>query len=308
MKILNLDTWGDKATEILKPYRYNGGDPTWETNGIIASLEHRFTRQEIDEWPNLKFIASCTTGLDHIDTDYCKVKGIKIISLQGESILRDVYATAEHTWALILSLIRKVPWAFDDVKKGNWDRESWQGSELYGKTLGIVGYGRVGQQVARIAEGFGVKTLYNDIKNIDTADYGGNSLNAVLKFSDMVTVHVPLNKETTGMFGIEQFKMMKPTAYFINTSRGAVVDEKALLSALMNKQIAGAAIDVVNNEHAGEWVECNDPRRYLNFTLRDYAGARDNLIITPHIGGNTAESRDKTQIYIANKIVDFIKR
>lgn len=281
MKILNLDNWCDEAEGMLKPWL---GDHKWkEAEGLIVSLESGLPPDYLI--PNIKFIASCTTGLDHIDLEYCKAKGIKVISLQGEPILKDVYATAEHTWALIMALIRKVPWAFDDVKQGNWNREAWQGTELRGKTLGIVGFGRIGQQVAKIAEAFGMRVIKHDKTH-------GYRLEPLLRDSDIVTVHVPLNEETKGMFGIEQFKLMKPTAYFINTSRGAVIYEGDLLRALSTNVIAGAALDVVLDEP--------------NIWPMLYKYEKDNLIITPHIGGNTAESRKKTQIYIANKIKEYI--
>jgi len=217
--------------------------------------------------------------------------------------LQDVYATAEHTWTLILSLIRKVPFAFDDVKRGNWNREAWQGCELRGKTLGIVGYGRVGQQVAKIAEAFGMNIIWHDkyipeppSNTIPACFKVDRTLEVLLKESDIITVHVPLDESTRGMFGVEQFAMMKSTAYFVNTSRGAVVQEDALLWALIEKKIAGAALDVVNDE----------PNIY--HALKMYIDWPDkyNLIITPHCAGNTAESREKTQLFIANKIKEFI--
>jgi D-3-phosphoglycerate dehydrogenase len=216
------------------------------------------------------------------------------------------------TFALILALIRKVPAAFDSVKRGEWDRDSYQGSELHGKTLGIVGMGRVGSQIRDIAESFGMKVTYCDIeeKTYPVAEFDNGrwvdcgmskyenykGLDDLLQNSDIITVHVSLNSETKGMFGREQFAMMKPTAYFINTSRGQVVDETALITALLEKRIAGAAIDVAYNEPA-IW-DC----------LRQYTRKYDNLLITPHLGGQTAESRNKTQLHLADKILNYYKR
>ena len=292
MRILNLDNWCEEAKESLNEFEFtHEGMNTYESEGIIANLKYKFDEKVLRGYPNLKFIASCTTGLDHIDTDYCEAKGIDIISLKGETdLLRDVWATAEHTWALIMSLVRKVPFAFDDVKRGNWDREAWQGTELRGKTLGVVGYGRVGRQVARFAEAFGMYIMIY----VPNHPLGESYLDTVLRRSDIVTVHVPLNTETTGMFGEEQFKRMKPTAYFINTSRGAVVDEAYLWRALKDKWIAGAALDVLENE----------PN--INPSLIEYAKQNTNLVLTCHIAGNTAESRKKTQLHIANKIKECV--
>ena len=299
MKVLLLDNWSEKAREIISDNFIGSDDilPTKDVDGVIIGLNQSFNMSVLT---GLKFIASCTTGLDHIDTEYCKAKGIKIISLQGETeFLQDVWATAEHTWGLIMSLVRKIPFAYNDVCAGNWEREAWQGTELRGKTLGIVGYGRVGRQVKYLTERSFKEVIWYDKKNWEGNAQckccKGHSLDYVLQNSDIITVHVPLNDETRGMFGAKEFAMMKPGAYFINTSRGAVVDEEALINALFNSQIAGAALDVV----------CNEPNIYE--PLREYAAHQKNLIITSHIAGNTAESREKTQLFIANKIKDFIQ-
>jgi len=250
---------------------------------LATSLNRSYSH---DECKQFDLIASCTTGTDHIDN-----RDIPLISLKGETdFLQDVWATAEHTWALIMALIRNIPAAFKDVQQGHWDREKWQGTELHGKTLGIVGYGRVGQQVARFAEAFGMDIMIYDPNH----PLGESYLNTVLRRSDIVTVHVPLNDKTRGMFGINQFAQMKPTAYFVNTSRGAVVNEDALVNILFHKLIAGAAIDVVENEP------------HIPHNLGSLAKYGKRLIITPHISGCTTESREKTQLFIANKIKEYV--
>lgn len=263
------DQWCQEALKAVKDV---------QANVLVTSLNRQYS---YDECKQFNVVASCTTGTDHIDN-----RDIPIISLQGETeFLQDIWATAEMTWALIMSLVRRIPGAFDDVKQGHWNREAFQGIELRGKTLGIVGYGRVGRQVAKLAEAFGMNVLwYDKTTNLN--------LTYILQRSDIVSVHVPLSAETKGMFGTEQFKQMQPTAYFINTSRGAVVDESALITALCEKWIAGAAIDVAINE-PDIWNQ-----------LRIW---HDRLIITPHISGNTAESRKTTQLFIASKIVKYIK-
>jgi len=278
------DTWGEKALEIVKDIN---------ANVLVTSLNRSYSH---DECKQFDLIASCTTGTDHIDN-----RDIPLISLRGEiGLLQDVWATAEHTMALILSLVRHIPAAFEDVKQGNWKRENWQGSELRGKTLGIVGYGRVGRQVAKLADGFGMKVHGVDIKPSSGGDFDEDEYKRTFKFvlkeSDIVTVHVPLNESTRGMFGAEQFRLMKPTTYFINTSRGAVVDEDALLKVLDNSLIAGAALDVL----------CNEPNVELIGGLISYADTHENLIITPHVSGCTTESRHKTQLFIANKIKEYV--
>lgn len=279
------DKWGKEALSIIKGI---------DANVLVTSLNRSYA---YDECKQFDLIASCTTGTDHIDN-----QGIPLICLKGETkFLQSVYATAEHTFGLILSLVRRIPFAHNDVCKGNWEREAWQGSELHGKTLGIVGYGRVGKQVARFAEAFGMNVIINDnikdatfIKKPQNERVRIDSLKDVLHYADIITVHVSLNEETRGMFGMKEFKQMKPTAYFINTSRGAVIEEGALLSALLEKRIAGAALDVATGE-PDIWEQ-----------LRIYARTENNLILTPHCSGNTRESREKTQIFLANRIKDYI--
>lgn len=299
IKVLLLDNWTEKARAKLGEVAETSGyTEDEEVEGVIPSLDYYLNKQRINYFPNLKFIASCTTGLDHIDLEYCKAKGIKIISLQGErDFLSDVWATAEHTMALILSLVRKIPFAHNDVCAGNWNREAWQGTELRNKTLGIVGYGRVGRQVAKIAEAFGMHVTYCDKYVEQKVLYPPweRDFEALLKNSDIITVHVPLNDETRNMFGAKEFAMMKPTAYFINTSRGAVVDEKALWYALRNKQISGAALDVM----------CGEPDVGIDWPV--VLGETNNCIITPHLAGNSAESREKCQLFIVDKIKQFIQ-
>jgi D-3-phosphoglycerate dehydrogenase len=276
------DIWCQEALDIIKDVK---------ANVLITKMNVNYSYEECSKFD---LIASPTTGLEHIDN-----RDIPLVSLKGETeFLNDVHASAEHTWALIMALIRKVPMAHNDVCKGNWDREAWQGTELHGKTLGIVGYGRVGKQVERCARAFGMNILICDPPTtiaeyhvtIPTYCRRDRELNMLLQESDIVTVHVPLNNETYSMFNAEQFEQMKPTAYFINTSRGAVVNEYALYRSLKDKQIAGAALDVVLCE----------PNPWSAFI--DYANENDNLILTPHIAGNTVESRKKTQLHIAQRI------
>lgn len=296
MKILNLDNWCEYAEGILEGHFT---DCPLEAEIIIVGLPSMEITRHISslEWcPKLRLVATCTTGLDHVQ--WFIDSGIEVLSLQGDPILEDVWATAEHVFALILSLIRKVPFAHNDVCTGNWDRERWQGTELRGKTLGIVGYGRVGRQVAEIARGFGMNLAYGPWKGIYRVNrsdgYLGTSFHDFLHYCDIVTVHVPLTDETRGMFGGKEFAMMKPTAYFINTSRGAVVDSLALQNALWDGRIAGAALDVIDGEpdiNQG-WVKL---------------AKRNKVILTPHLGGNTAEARKKTQVHMARRIKAFLE-
>jgi len=306
--------YSKKAKEILSSFAQVSEGPfrQEEAMGVIdrfdvlvIRLNITVDKKMIDKARRLKIIGTSTTGLDHIDMGYAKEKNIRVLSLKGETdFLQDVWATAEHTFALILSLIRKVPSSFDAVKFGKWDKSMFQGNELRGKTLGIVGFGRLGHMVAEIAKGFGMKVVASDpyVPKSKMRKKGvlPVPLSRLLKQSDVVSLHVDLNAKSAGLIGKEEFHRMKPSAFLINTSRGQIIDEKALLSALRNKAIKGAAIDVMKSEEAsGKFLRYNP--------LLTYAKNHDNLIVTPHIAGTTEESLEKTQVFIAQKIIQNIR-
>jgi len=312
-RILNLEPEGysPKALHVLTSFsEVDIGPMTRDellTNisnydGLIVRLNHRIDRQILDAAPRLKFIASATTGLNHIDCDYAQKCGISILSLRGEvAFLDSIHATAEHTWALILALIRHIPASTHDVHLGGWNRDAFKGSELSGKTLGIIGYGRLGKKVARYGTAFGMKVLLTDTKRIIPGDEMELvSLEELLTRSEIVSIHVPYNPTTHGFFGREQIQKMRNGSYLINTSRGEVIDETALLESLINGHLAGAALDVMRGENINDvnWIN-NDP-------LIRYAKENNNLLITPHLGGCTIESMEKTEVFIAQKIKNFL--
>jgi D-3-phosphoglycerate dehydrogenase len=282
-----------------------------DRSGLLAAVEnadvlwvrlrHRIDAEVLDRAARLKVIVSPTTGLDHIDLAETERRNIYVLSLRGESdFLRDVRATAEHTIALILSLLRHIPQACAHAKYGHWARDLFRGCELHGKTVGIVGYGRLGRIVARYLTAFETKILVTDPKiHTDQPEAGitSTSLTRLLNQSDLVTLHVNLCDETKGFFGQEQFAAMKPGAWFINTSRGELVDEDALSMALRSGRLRGAALDVVSEERAPRMGE---------HPLVVYARENDNLIITPHIGGCTAESMAKTECFLADRLFSLL--
>ena len=273
------------------------------TDVLWVRLRHRIDSEVMDGAPRLRAIATATTGLNHIDLHEARRREIQIISLLGETeFLRNIYATAEHTIALVFGLIRHLPDALEHVKQGEWNRDLFIGSELYGKTAGIVGYGRVGRMVARYLLAFGMRVKVTD-PNVgsDSLEHGVElvSMGELLRTADLVTLHVGLTDSTRRFFGKNEFAQMKPTAQFINTSRGELVDEGALLRALRNGRIAGAALDVVTNERSPDMN-----RR----PIVEYARLHDNLLITPHIGGCTTESREKTENFLATRVVAYIRK
>jgi D-3-phosphoglycerate dehydrogenase / 2-oxoglutarate reductase len=268
-----------------------------EAEVLWVRLRSRIDAEVMTAAKRLKVIVSPTTGLNHIDLEEAGRRGIRILSLRGETeFLRDVRATAEHTIAVMLALLRRMPAATTHVRDGGWDRDRFRGRELYGTTIGIVGYGRLGRIVARYLRAFDTRVLTAD-PHLDegTVEAGVTivSLSRLLHEADLVTLHVNMCDETRGFFGREQFAVMKPGAWFINTSRGELVDETALLEALESGRLGGAAVDVLGDE---------DPAGMLAHPLVGYARAHDNLLSTPHIGGCTVESTEKTELFLARKL------
>ena len=251
--------------------------------------------------PDLEAIATPTTGLNHIDTAAVARRGIRLVSLRGETaFLRDVRATAEHTIGLILALLRHIPAAAAHTADGGWDRDRFQGTEIYGKTAGIVGYGRLGRIVARYLLAFGARVLAADPKAADVeSGVERMELDELLREADIVSLHVNLCEETRGFFGRREFARMKPGSILINTARGELVDEAALAEALRAGRLAGAALDVVSGEHLAS------PQRAGAIAA---LAALPNVLITPHIGGCTVESMEKTEIFLARQVVELLAR
>lgn len=266
---------------------------------IIITSYDKITSEVIDGAPNLKLIACTRATPVNVDTEYAKSKGIKVIYTPG----RNSDSTAEHTIALMLSVARNIPMAYKALKEGKYtndvvaDNEAkeglrkdvvwsfdenspyvvFKGQELKDKTLGIIGYGSIGRRVADLAMAFGMNILVYDpfVSEIDVDRIGRKKvdLDYLYANSDFVTVHLKVTESTKGMINEEAFKKMKNTAYFINCARAAVVDEDALISALREGEIAGAALDV----YASEPIHSNHP----------FITELDNVVITPHIAGAT---------------------
>lgn len=269
---------------------------------LIVRLGLRVTRDVLEAADRLQVIVTATTGLDHIDLKAAAEQGVTILSLQGETeFLRTISATAEHTWALLLALIRRVPWAFKSVCQGEWDRDRFRGWELAGRQLGILGLGRIGEKVARYGLAFGMKVGAYDpyrrewvkgIKRFKTID-------SLLRWSEVLSVHLPLTDETRGLLNKERLALLPQGAIIVNTSRGAVIDEEALVTLLETKHLSGAAVDVVIDEQI--------PEQRMRSPLLCYAKEHDNLLITPHLGGATWESMRRTEVYMAKKLQQFLK-
>ncbi len=268
-----------------------------EVDVLIVRLAHTLDREVLDASDRLKVIVSPTTGLDHIDLEYAIGRGVSVLSLRGEyEFLSSVTSTAEHTWALLLALARKLPGAYEHVRTGGWDRDSFRGTEIQGKRIGIVGLGRIGVIVAEYARGFRMDVLgYDPAPRLWPDGVGRtNSLLELAEAVDVLTIHVPLEEATRGLIGSEVLKSLPNGALLVNTSRSEIVDSAALLSALEEGRLGGAALDVVPAERA------DDER--LESGLIAYARVHDNLIITPHIGGATKEAMERTEVFMAEKL------
>lgn len=271
---------------------------------FVVGLGLNFDKDILEQARKLKVIATATTGLDHIDLKYAKNLGVKIISLRGEDeFLSSITGTAELAFGLLIDLARQISAGFASVKNYQWDRERFRGHSLFGKTLGIVGLGRLGKWLARYGLAFNMKVIACDPSagaeifkklNCQKVDF-----ETLVKKSDIITIHVHLTPATENMFNGEIFKKMKSSAYLINTSRGKIVNEKDLLKALKNKTIAGYAADVLADE-------LDFAKRFKEHPLVEYAGKNNNLIIVPHLGGMTYESRQATDIFIAEKLKKWL--
>ena len=248
----------------------------------------------------VKYIVTPVTGLNHIDTEACEKHGVKVISLKGEiEFLKEVRATAEHTLLLSLALLRKLIPAASSTMNGEWDREPFKGCEIYNKTVGIIGYGRLGKIVSSYFRAMGAKILIYDRYSSEEMERSSEFVNLefLLKKSDIVSLHINYSPENKNFFCSKYFSMMKSSAVFINTSRGQMVDSFALKNALISGEISGAALDVISDEY--------NLKNSTEFEmLKDSENI--NLIITPHIGGNTWESFDKTEKFVYNKLLRAI--
>ena len=264
---------------------------------LWVRLRNRIDSEVMALAPKLKVIVSPTTGLNHIDLAEAERRGIRVVSLRGETdFLKEIRATAEHTIALTLALLRHLPRACTHATSGGWHRDLFWGHELHGKTVGIIGYGRLGRIVAEYFKVFGCRVLTTDPLIGSAATASGVPLvppAELLAKADIVTLHVNLSDTTNKFFGPGQFAQMKTGAWFINTARGELVDEGALLAALENGHLAGAAVDVLTDESSTGMG---------GHPLVQFAKTHENLVITPHTGGCTFESVEKTEVFMAEKL------
>nr|WP_206204038.1 hydroxyacid dehydrogenase [Thermococcus sp. ES12] len=263
-----------------------------DVDAIIVRSKPRVTRKVIEAAPKLKVIGRAGVGLDNIDLEAAKERGIKVVNSPGASSR----SVAELAVALMFAVARKIAFADRKMREGIWAKKQCMGMELEGKTLGIVGFGRIGYSIAKIARALGMNVLlYDPYPNEERArEVGGKfvPLEELLKESDVVTLHVPLVEQTYHLINEERLRLMKPTAILINAARGAVVDTSALVKALQGGWIAGAGLDVFEEEPL--------PKDHPLTKL-------DNVVLTPHIGASTVEAQMRAGVQVAEQIVEILK-
>ncbi len=271
--------------------------PLEELKNIIKDYEvllvrsgTKVTADVIECAHSLRFIGRAGVGLDNVDVEAATRKGIIVMNTPGGNTI----STAEHTIALMLSLLRNIPQAYLSLREGKWDRKKFMGKELFGKTVGIIGLGRIGREVAKRLQAFGVKLLgydpYLPLDKFEQLGITSTDVDTICSTADVITIHTPLTDETRYLIDENRLKKMKKTAVIINCARGGIVKEDALKKALKEGWISGAALDVYEKEPL-------EDEELLKI---------DGIIGTPHLGASTKEAQEKVAVQIAEQIRDAI--
>lgn len=274
------DSTGDQFVEELAT-----------AEALVIRSATRVTAEMLTGAPALRVIGRAGVGVDNVDLEAASAAGVVVFNAPGGNTI----AATELTMGLILSVARMIPAADASIRAGRWDRAAFKGVELKGKTLGLIGAGRIGGEVATRCRAFEMDVIVYDpyLTEERAAELGVGlaGLNDVLEQADFISIHVPLTDETRGICGHDALARMKPTTYVINASRGGVIDESALAAALHAGTIAGAALDVYETEP----LAADSP-------LRD----APNLVLTPHLGASTAEAQVGVATEVAAKIRDYL--
>lgn len=293
-KLLDSNCEMEYWTQAERPPRDEVLRRVKDKEGLICLLTEKVNDELLRSAPKLRIAANVAVGFDNIDLDACSKRGVVATNTPG--VLDET--TADFAWLLLMAVARRLGEGEQLARSGNW--RGWNldqlcGSDVWGKTLGLVGFGRIGRAVARRASGFQMKVLYTDavrapedVEKSLHAEY--RDMNTLLAESDFVSLHVPLMPETRALLDGPKFFRMKPTAFLINTSRGPVVDEAALVAALENKKIAGAALDVYENEP------------FIHPGLK-----RPNVVLAPHLASASLETRSKMALMAAENVIALFK-
>jgi D-3-phosphoglycerate dehydrogenase len=302
MKILVSDSLEQSCIDILLHERFEvdnrPGLPADELKKVIGEYDAlivrsatKVTAEVIGRGTRLKVIGRAGTGVDNIDVDAATRRGVLVMNTPGGNTI----SAAEHTVSLMLSLVRNIPQAYASLLRGEWERKKFTGTEVLGKTVGVIGLGKIGYEVAMRCLGLGMHVLgYDPVLSMDVITkmkIEPVSLDEVYRRADIITVHTPLTPQTKGLLNDEVFRKCKKGVRIINCARGGIVDEAALLRALGSGQVGGAALDVFESE---------PPKG--NPLL-----AHPHVIATPHLGASTEEAQEKVAIQIAHQVADALK-
>ena len=262
-----------------------------EVEAMVVRSETKITRKVIDAAPNLKVVGRAGVGVDNVDVEAATARGIVVMNTPSGNTI----STAELTFSMLMSLARKIPQAHMSMKNGEWNRKSFQGVELYNKTLGILGMGRIGSEVARRAIAFGMRVLAYDpylaLSRAKALQVELMELDEIYAQADFITVHMPMSDETKGMINTAAFAKMKKGVRVLNCARGGIINETDLVEAIKSGQVAGAALDVYETEPLP-----------ASFPLRDLP----QVIMTPHLGASTEEAQENVGIEVAEAITDYL--
>ena len=263
---------------------------------LIMRVDPKIDKEILDAAKNLKVIGVCSVGLNHIDMEYAKEKGIQIFNAPG----LNANAVAELTISKMLDISRGTMTANYDVKvKHEWDKYKFVGRELRGKTLGVMGFGRIGRRVGELGRAFGMNIVaydpYLKPEDFEMENAVGMGVEELLKVSDFVSIHVPLTDETKNLFNAKSLEGMKDDAVVLNMSRGGIVNEKDMYEALKAGKIGGYATDVMENELAGSGLTGND-------TFASPLFECDNFIVSPHIGAQSVDASKDIGLHIISKV------
>ncbi|MDA2909529.1 NAD(P)-binding domain-containing protein [Nitrospiraceae bacterium AH_259_D15_M11_P09] len=294
-----------EVLRLLNP-DHDNDDVLANADVLLAPLGWRVDAKKMDRCPRLKAIASNTTSITHIDVEAAQARNIRVIALQTcKAFLNTITPTAEHTWGLLLAVLRRTPWAHQSAMNGTWNRRLFPGPRMLSSmSLGLVGLGRLGKMVARYGHAFGMELHYYD----PHSDYGElslirhSSLESLVSSVDIVSLHVSQTPETRGLLNGDVLRKFRRGSYLINTSFGEVLDEGSLLACLQDGHIAGTGLDVLS----GEFVP-GFSNGLKDHPLVEFARTNDAVVLTPHIGGSTIDAWRMTERHTLETIQEFLK-
>jgi phosphoglycerate dehydrogenase-like enzyme len=263
----------------------------------IANKQNFILDEEVLNGSQLKVINTCSTGLNHIDLDYCKKNKIDVWSLKEDyEVINDIPTTSELAFGLMLSLMRNISKSFHSVRDGNWDYEPFVGHQIKGKTIGVIGYGRLGKIMCRLFDGWGVDIfVYDPNTDVDVEKYFEVDLKTLLEYSDVIFLHTHVTDETRGMVDDEFLSQMKQGSYLVNTARGELVDEDSIIKFIEQGHLKGYGTDVIRDEFGNR-----ENSKLVEFSI----DPNNNVVITPHIGGMTVEGQQKALDWTIGKFID----